>query len=330
MTNEHQTEREEAEIARLLRAAGPREQLPDDLKRGWEQVFRAGLAARATRRRRRRRVFTAALVAGIATLALGLWALRPADDDAPVIRVSAVTGAIEIAGQPAIAGRRLIAGTAIETGSDQRIAIAWAGYDLRIDARTQVVLGIRDVELRRGRIYASDSEHGIGKFQLVVSTPRGEVRDIGTQFTVVVDDSTTMATVRRGAIVLETRTGRVQTRAEADAATQVAVDAGGGVTTRQVRPSGSDWEWIYAASPGYAIDGKSVHEFLSWASGESGARLEFTTAAAELYARRTTLHGTSRQTDPGRALATVLEATDLVAAQKDDTLRVSLRRHAGE
>lgn len=324
--NEYQPDREEDDIARLLRAAGPREQLPDELKRSWEQVFRAELAKRTTRRVQRRRVFMGALAAGIAALALGLWNLRPAGHDTPLISISAVSGAIDIAGQRAAAGRRIAAGTRIDTGDGQRIAIAWAGYDLRIDARSQVVPGNRGIELHRGRIYASDSGRDVGGLQLVISTPAGEIRDIGTQFTVVVQEDATVASVRRGAILVDTGTGQFQTRAESDAAVQVSVGGDNRFATRQVPPVGGEWNWIYAVTPGYEIEGRSAHEFLRWVSGQSGARLEFSSAAAELNARRTTLHGNARQTNPEEALMTVLEATDLLASLEGDALRVSLRR----
>jgi hypothetical protein len=219
-------------------------------------------------------------------------------------------------------GMNIPADSMIRTASASRAGIAYAGYTLRLDFNSEIELQAAAIQLAKGRLYASDSEQIIGQTQLNIVTPHGQVRDIGTQFTVRVDDDSTVATVRRGAIQVVTVNSEHQVEATPGSATRITVNSEGQAQTKDVAASGNDWQWIYAVSEPFQLEGKSIHQFLQWSVSESGRELAFASASAELYARRVRLYGSTPRLDPEQAVTPVLEATDLRAQLQDDTLLV--------
>lgn len=322
--------REEDNIGRLIQAAGPREQLPAALKRQWEAHFRAELESVRSSSRRRRR-YAACLAVGVIAIAIALSLLsRPPTVDRPAVRVVALSGTVTASSRlgndtTLTEGRALTAGQTLLTAADGYAAVNWAGYDLRLNRDTRLELRRDGVALQAGELYVSDDPHRIGHFQLVITTPFGTVRDIGTQFMVRVQADTAVTTVRRG--VVEFRAGHTTHRAEPDSsfASRLSVTREQTVHAERVSPGGNEWRWIYRAAPGFALDGRTAWDFLRWSIGESGLRLVFDTSAAEIYARTTTLHGSIEGLDPEEALAPVLATTDLDYVVESGSLRISLR-----
>ena len=332
MDDRDRTDIEEEQIARLLRAAGPREQLPEALKQRWEGHFRDELASVSKARTQKRRRLAAGLAAGLAAIAITLsLVMSPRVSHLPAVQVVTVSGTVTRSldgeGDKQLqAGQRLAVGDRLKTGGDSFTAIKWGGYDLRLNRDTRLNFREDGVSLDRGQIYVSDDPNRIGRFQLVVTTPQGSIRDIGTQFTVSVEAQRTVTTVRRGTVELDTGTATHRAKAESGSASRVSVDRDLQVHTDRVPPSGRDWAWIYLADPGFALEGSSAWEFLQWSVGESGMQLVFESAAAEAYARITTLHGSIEGLDPERAVAPVLAATDLNSRVGEGILYISLER----
>ncbi len=318
------------DIARLLRAAGTRDGPPRELASRWEQRFRDELQPVLARRRHRRRALWG-LCAGLALAAIALSTrFLPAPPPAVAIAVRQVSGAGSLqtaAGEftGLQTGQRLATGSVISTGSDGRVALAWGDYDLRLNRDTRVRFERGHVLLEHGELYASDRHSG--SRALRIDTSLAVIRDIGTQFTVAARPDRTVATVRRGALSIDTGAGELRSAAASDSASRVTIDSERGVVREAVAGTGEDWRWIYSGSPGFELEGSTAWEFLAWSTGESGLRLEFGSRAAESHARRTRLHGDISALDPERAVQPVLAGTDLVAAVVDgNTLRVALRR----
>jgi ferric-dicitrate binding protein FerR (iron transport regulator) len=326
------TDREEQDIARLLQAAGRREQLPGDLRLKWEDHFRGELTDVKIKRTRRQRRGMFAAAASLAVLAIGvtLLGLPPAPEPLH-IQVSAVSGhnRLENAASDSNSlqrGTQLVPGQVIRTGPLGHVALAYDGYDLRLGRDTVLALEVDGVSLRRGKLYASDNMRGANKRQLEVRTPFGNIRDIGTQFTVSVLAGETVTTVRRGIVVLDAGDAHYRGEATPGSATQITINRQQEVRSERVAPSGQAWQWIYQAAPRYSLEGQSTLAFLQWSTAESGLRLAFASPGAEAYASVTTLHGDIRGMDPESAVAPVLATTDLSTEVVDGALRVSLKR----
>lgn len=324
MRDQNTPELEDDDIARLLQAAGPREQIPGSVKESWDKTFRAELERVQSNRRGKRRRFIGAVAATVAAITLGSLVLRQSPPDVPEVRVVAVAGVGEVDLAPVQPGDLLAVGAGLNTGPDGRLAISWGGYDLRFDAKTKAVLESGGVKLEQGRLYVSD-DGGFLRHRLTVNTAQAAIRDIGTQFLVAVSPEGTEATVRQGAIVIATGSEEIQTRARVGLANRVQIDNRRQATTTHAAASGRDWEWIYTVTPPHEIEGESAYEFLRWSTGESGLQLEFSDAHAEYYARNTILHGSFGEQGPDSAVEMVLATTDLVPRREGDTLRISLK-----
>ncbi|PLW70655.1 FecR family protein [Pseudohalioglobus lutimaris] len=333
MNESERKDEEDSDISLLLKLAGPREKLPQELKQNWESVFRQELKAAAKSRQSRRRKWIAGVAATVAFCALLLNFIphSPAPEPVTMVRVSSLSGSAAMTGVDGKTtelekGMHIATGSLIETGSDSRVGLNYGGYSLRIDINSRVTLHASAVHLVSGQVYASDAVQRIGLTQLNITTPQGSVRDIGTQFTVRVSAEGTVATVRQGIILVDTGASEFQIEAQRGSAARLWVNNMGEVQSTQVSATGENWRWIYALVEPFELEGKSIYDFLQWSVSETGGELVFSRASDELYARRVLLHGSATGLDPERALLTVLEATDLKAQRQGDTLLVSSRR----
>lgn len=331
MDRTEQPDTDEEAIARLLQAAGPREQLPAEMKQRWEQQFRADLEPVLDHRRTGRRRIIMGLCASLAlvAVALGLVLLPPADS--PIdIRVSQVIGEIRLQSlgrdtQELLPGEQVSTGSVIETGQDGHVALVYGGYDLRLNSHTRLALEVDHIALVSGEIYASDYESHSATRALRIDTPLGSIRDIGTQFTVAALPDRIVTTVRRGAVLIDT--GHQEWRAEAipGVASRLTVDQQQRVHRDTTDPGGDEWRWIYRAGSDFSLEGKSAYEFLRWSVGESGLQLEFASEGARIRAHTIVLHGNIAGLDPEQAVAPVLASTDLVAERTAaNTLQIRL------
>lgn len=333
MEHTDQTSAADEDIARLLRAAGPRERLPADMRQRWDRHFRAELAPVTRRRAGHRRQVILGLCAALLVAAGTLLTYRlPPATPAVDIRVShssgATRGLLPGGSETTLrAGQRLTSGSMVSTGDDGHLALTYGSHELRLNRRTRLRFADGRIALEAGEIYASDREAQGPRHPLRIATRHGTVRDVGTQFTVAVFPDQTVTTVRRGAVLIDTGRGELRAEAGPDGASRLTIDRDRQVHSESVAPGGSEWRWIYRAGAGFELDGRTAYEFLAWSVGESGLRLEFASPGAEIYARTTRLHGDISTLDPEQAVAPVLASTDLVAEPvAQHTLRVTLQR----
>ncbi len=321
--------RDERQLAALIRDAGRREQPSPAavataraaVAAEWRQV----VAARAQRRTVVRRWSLAATVAlaGVAT-----WLALP--QVSPGVAVAAVErseGRIEggVDGwlprwSPVADGAVLATGTALRAAPGARAALRFGDLSVRVDADSVIALVAPGrIELRQGGVYVESGREGGA--DLVVDTPYGSVRHLGTQYEARLDD---------GALRVRVREGRVQVAAdgqaiEARAGEQLTLAAGSAVRREAIAPSGGEWAWTEAIAPAFDIDEHSLYEFLSWVGRQTGRELVFTNPTAEKSARELVLRGSVRGMTPGEALAAVLVTTPLQASTHNGVLRVGVR-----
>ena len=111
---------------------------------------------------------------------------------------------------------------------------------------------------------------------------------------------------------------------EANAGDELTLDGAGDVVRRTVPVYGDDWAWARAVARPFGIEGRSLHQFLSWMVGENGWQLRFTDAAVEQKARATILHGSIEGLTPEEALAAVLPSTGMEHELNEGVLLVWL------
>ena len=305
-------------LGRLLKAAGPRAGIPDSLHTRWSAHFAAELQA-AIARRRAARWRIAAAIAAIGVAAMLSFAQRehpPVPAQQVVARIERVLGPvvrIEADGTAASLRKQtaLRAGDRISIAAEGKLALDYAGLQLRCDSSTTLQFGAAEVQLLSGRIYIDSGSAPTSA--LTVNAAGVRVHHVGTQFIVSVFDKHARTSVREGSIRVEARERSLRLDARPGIAPRLElVDGVPGVVV-EAPSRNDDWNWIHAIAPAFVLEGKSLDEFLGWATREAGIRLEYSNSAARDHAARTILHGTLPELPPLEALDLVIAGTLLEA-----------------
>ncbi len=297
---------DEATVAELLRAAGKREIPPAHFAQSLQATLHAEWRATVDQQfqRRRQRAFAGAAVAAVVVLgvAASLWVAGPTE--AAVARVVQVAGsaAVEKGQADVTAGQRLV------TKSGGRLALVFNnGITVRLDEETEVRVEQSDrLSVVRGAVYVDSGKNGASA-PLVIETPYGKVRHLGTQYEVRLLAAELSVSVREGRIGLERRDATLQ----GSAGEQLVVSSGGNVRREVIAADAASWSWIGAVTPPYDIDRRPLAEFLSWAGRELGREVVYATPAAEAQAGQVVLRGSVSGLTPDQAVDAVLVSTTL-------------------
>ena len=320
-------------LADLLRNAGPRKQLPENIKRQWEQQFRAELAQVLGKRSHIGHQWLMGLCASLVIAIVLANSVRTSlATTSPDILISHSNGQSLVLSPAGVAqditvGQRLEPGSVLYTGANGFVALKYENYDVRLNQNTRVHFTAGQLVLESGELYASDYGLVTTAAILQIHTAHGAFRNTDTQFTVQATPDKTITTVRRGAVLVNN--GREEVREESfpGSATRLTIDRESRIWREQVLPVGADWNWIFHSGSHFNIDGSTAYAFLKWSVGESGRQLRFDSPGAETLARTTRLHGNIDNFDPDQAVLPVLSSTDLVARQLEgNVLSIGLNR----
>lgn len=294
-------------IGQLIRLAGPRPR-PSEERMARVRVHVHEEWLRSVKQRARVRRFSAGAVAVAVIVAVLLIVPREASNPvappATVAQVQAVRGTTSPVVAPAA---KVVEGTWIETHAGSAMSLDWNGATLRLGEDTRLRLdSVRRATLERGAMYFDG--HGTS---VVIRTPLGDIRDLGTQFEVRLRDETLRVRVREGRVDLR--------GAVAEAGTELIADRTS-LRKGPIAVSGAEWQWIEHAAPPVLLEGLTLREALTRIGREKGLRLELRGVDGDVR-----LHGRVAFT-PEEALDAVTGATALSYRIENDTLIVSRRR----
>ena len=324
MSNERDPEVERERLLRQLFArAKPRPQPPPG---DTEEIRRAVLAEWETvtgARVWRRRAAFAAVAAGLLVAAVvyvgggGSGPSAPAPLIASVERAQGVVTTAD--GARVSAGSGIVAGVQLQSGDGQLSLRLASGGSLRIGPNSRVVLASGDeAELLAGAVYFDSEQRRPSGF--VLSTGLGQIRDVGTQFLVRLDDQQLAVGVREGRVTL-TRGADVDTAGVGQGL--VASQAANGLRRDSIETFGADWEWAERLAPPFDINGRTFGEFIAWFEAQTGRTVVFADAALEREIRAAVQAG-SVDEPPLQKLSTVLAINNLTYTLEGD--RVVIRR----
>lgn len=316
-------------IEMLLRSADPPLE-PDAarMERAMSVVHGEWQSTLASRRRARRSWYAAAACVLLAVLAGLIVVFRPA---APAITAATV---VRVQGDALVAKQRLSAGQVvtsrqeIETGRSGRVLLELAsGGHVRIDSSSVARwVSPTELSLTRGRLYAETAERRDERTpQLIVTTPFGIVRHVGTRFEVQISADQTRVRVREGAVDFERKSEppiRVATGQQLSVSANQAVLAAG--------PGSADaqWAWTREISPAFVIEGRPLADALDWLSRETGLEIVYGDEEARVQAQALILRGNVDGLDTRDALRAVLAGSGLSFQVSAD--RVEIRSSRAE
>lgn len=216
-----------------------------------------------------------------------------------------------------LVSRELTQGAAVSTAD--RIATAvdavsltirlGSGSSLRLDADSEVaLLAPGRFRLERGALYVdseSGSQHGA---PVVIDTPFGIVREIGTRFEVRLRSADQLVVrVRSGQVRLEGKAGRQQV----ERGEELLVHRDGSAERRSVDDHDSAWLWTADRTATFALDGATLAAFFDWWSGTTGCTVKYESEALRRRAEETRLHGAIEGFSPEQGFEVVAASVAL-------------------
>lgn len=293
-------------IGRLLRLAGPRPEVPPEVRERVHAAVRGEWRAAVRRRRIFRWRFPGALAAAV-VLAVALASRGPIEPAAPIATVSQVAAVDSApAGGSFAPGDRIYAGDPIETGGYGVALAARNGLSLRLSAGTSASFASSgELILQAGRVYADTGDALFRERIVTVRTPVGSATDIGTRFAVEYLDGDMSVAVRHGRVDVAHR----QESYTAAAGERLRIIDDTIVTFEEISPADSSWDWTAALAPAFDIESHTLLDFLKWAARETGKELVFENEDVRIATMGTRPFGSISDLTPTEAVHAVLPTT---------------------
>ena len=324
------TDRDDETMERLLRLAGPRAAIPDEIEaRVYDRVHQEWRASSkppdgarvyqfvrrewekdTTRRRYRRWALPVTIAASVVLAVAVILQPQPPPSAPGRVAIGTVARVVDDTGSgalPAI-GEPIYAGEVLTTGLGQKLSVVINNAEsLRIDQNTTLAFVAKDeFRLDTGRVYADTGDFMYRDAGLIIDTAMGSVTDVGTQFAVQVAAERLDVAVREGRV--DVSHGTNEFVAVAGERLRLVQDDEPLVVT--VEPHDSFWNWTASLAPVFDIEDKSLLEFLRWAARETGRELVFEDNELRMSAMRTDLHGSVENFEPLEAVESVLATTN--------------------
>lgn len=309
-------EETDRQIEELLRQAGPRPQ-PSEI--GKKRAYKELHAQWANQTRSRKPIWLGGVAAGLIAVVAVLVLRQPT---LPVERIAFGNIALELGAGVSVSRSdetltsdgsllELSVGDRIETDSVSRVLIETrSGGSLRLDTQSQIQIdGPSEVRVLDGGLYFDSGSTRVASVDpaLVVVTPAGRVRHIGTQYMVRVDRRDTTVGVREG--IVEVSSPQDSSSIRATSGTLVPFQGATPGITEALLPTDGHWEWVMSISPPLAGGRVSAHSALIWIGRESGLLVRF---AADVEARAKQIEVTGlEQLAPLEALELLAEVSGL-------------------
>jgi ferric-dicitrate binding protein FerR (iron transport regulator) len=307
-------------LARIIRLAGRRPVAADDVRARVYASAHAQWRRAVTEPRRRVRQWwlAAAATAALAAVVAGAVLLRTPDPGAgaaPLASVQAMRGSLLIARDGARdwhtvdgVGAALRAGDALRTPPGARAAIALgSAASLRLNEGTELLLlSVGRLNLSHGTIYLDTGADAVPARAVHVTTPLGEVWDVGTQFELRSDAGQLRIRVREGAVEFQGQARDLRS----GAGDELLIPAHGKAVRGQIAPYAEAWSWVTDLTTFGRSGDYSAATLLQWVSRETGRKLQFDSPATAAHAQTLLVHG-AEDLSPAETLDVVAATTDL-------------------
>ncbi len=317
-TRNQQSDDTDDTLAALLKLAGPSAAVRRDIE---ERVY-ANVRNEWRRGKGSRRAVKWAVPVALAASVLIAVTLKESDtvpQPHPVGSVTVVTGAV---GVSALAvGDSVYAGDFLDTAETNGMSLSLSGeVSLRIDRGTLLKVESADeLTLMAGRIYIDTGDRVYADRHVTVNTASGSASDVGTQFSVRLENADMSVAVREGRVDLS-EGRKIYSVERGD---KVTVRPGMAARIENVPIVGEPWDWAVSLAPSFDIEDQSLLDFLKWVSRETGMELIFESDEFRMEVMRPRLHGSVEGMAPIQALEAVLATTQFRYSIEGNTIIIS-------
>jgi ferric-dicitrate binding protein FerR (iron transport regulator) len=319
-------------VGELVQAAGRRALPPREdyeyvlaaARTAWQQKLRA-------RQRRRVSLALAASILIVAAVSGVLFYSLPRTGGAAVAYPQVLRGVVaqrsvrDGTWRPLELGTGIAPGSVLRTADPAGVALELSsGVLIRLARATEVELqSARAIRLVTGTVYVDSGGVASGG-SIRIETPMGTVSDVGTVFEVRSVPQMLRVRVREGRVRVNDRPQGADI--ESAAGEQLDISQHGDVRRSRFPASSPDWGWAEALAAPVDVEGRSLLQFLSWVSRETGRRLQFEGSDVEAQAREVVLHGKAENLAPLQALELMMATTDLEFTLPTDEVIVIRKR----
>jgi len=274
------TETDDQKLERLVRQAGRRTPLPEEVRSRFEESFRKELQVTRNRRLRHRLQFACAIAASL-VLAVALVLVRNQPAEVEVIAtVERSHGQTfwqhDDEGGPLRAGNQIQPNDIIRTSAGSlAIRPGAANIDIRLDHMTEIeFVNGQSIRLIKGSVYIdADSGSGYQPFTTLVNSIA--VDHIGTQYLVSFNEQGISVAVREGEVMIATDQQRHRSRAFDNGGELVEFHDDHSFTTTRIVTYGGRWAWANTLAPDIETDGMYLVDFLDWVARETGFTIAY-------------------------------------------------------
>ncbi len=331
------TESDDQKLEHLVRRAGRRTPLPEDVRSRFEESFKKELLITRKRRLRHRLQFTSAIAASL-VLAVILVLVRNQPMEVEIIAaVERSHGQTfwqrDDEGGPLRSGNRIQPNDIIRTSAGS-LAIKPSGtsIDVRLNHMTEIeFVNGRSMRLIKGSVYIdapiSKLKAGSGHQPFTTLVNGIAVDHIGTQYLVSSTELGISIAVREGEVLIETDQQRHRSRAYDNGGELVEFHDDHSFTRTKIMTYGDRWAWANTLAPDIETDGMYLADFLDWVARETGFTIAYASSDIMQVVQskgedKVVLIGSHRTEDVFKALGDTMRTTQFSASIEEGVITI--------
>ena len=214
----------------------------------------------------------------------------------------------------------LAKGDYIKTSSNNRILTALKnGNVFRLNENTLIhIIDENEIELYEGQIYIESNEDSPYE-KLLVKTKYGLVRHIGTQYIVEIKPDSLNVSVRKGKVIIQNDA----IEKELMDGFELSINGSGAYAQSAIEPFDLKWQWTQKIAEHFNIQDKSVFQYLTWLSNETGYPVIWSNRAVKKSATKIILSGSIKGLSPLESLDVILPTTDFKYEMSKTAIHIS-------
>ncbi len=303
---------DDEKLEALMRGAGPRTPLPDDIRHRMEATFRRELS-QTQRNFRLRRVSAIAGIAATLLVAILLYVNPTTNQGRPIVadttgQTGETTWRYEDESGPLRSGNVIRVNDVLRTGDGSvSLLLADSAIDIRLAPMSEITFsGPDELHVLAGAVYI---DSGGDSHPLTVTAGEVYVQHIGTQYVVSKQDMEIEVAVREGEITITHAKDIASARASAGKAQLMVFSSDGRRETSMIEAFDDRFIWAAKLSPSITTDGLPINDFFQWVGRQTGYRVVYTSEALASLTRSETIVGNFNTSDALSALGKVERTT---------------------